>query len=402
MPSYSSAEKVFSRKRLTVGINTLFLIPGEVGGSETYFVQTLSALLGGDYSLDVVLFTQLDNDAFLRSIFSKYSEVTFCKLNFRASSRVMRILREQWELPFRAAQYPLDLLWSPGYTAPLFAGCRQVVSVLDMQYKNFSGDFSELATRVMDFLIQAISWKRSFVITISEFSKKEILKYTSILPERVFVTPLAVEDVFSQPIPVADISQEVSDVISRREPYLLCVSNTYPHKNVAALIQAFTDLPADYPHHLVLIGKPARGEEAVRKAIDKLPPGKKVFRLKGLGKKELIALYQHADLFIFPSLYEGFGLPVLEAMRAGTLVLTTRCASIPEVAEDCAVYFDPHAPEDLARQIQAALLLPTDSRSGLVERGRKRAQGFSWIQTAAKTYDCFCGVCNRGSAGRQP
>lgn len=384
-----SADENPVNMKFTVGVNTLFLIPGEVGGSETYFIRALSAMLEKFPSLGFVLFTQIENDGFLRNAFSKYQQVRFCQLRFKASSRVVRILREQLELPRKLRQYSVHLLWSPGYTEPFFAKGPRVVSILDMQYKNFPRDFSWLARRVLDLLIGLVPLQRSTVMTISEFSKREILKHTRIPEDRIFVTPLAASPDFARFFPEQNISGLTLQEISDFSPFLLCVSHTHPHKNLPALIRAFGKLPAQDPHQLVLVGKPARGEAEIQKAVRELPPGRKVIRLTDLPVEALATIYQKADLFIFPSLYEGFGLPVLEAMMAGTPVLTTRCASIPEVAGNAVSYFDPKDPADLLRQIERMLQMSLEERVALISRARRRAEDFSWGRTAEMIVRCF-------------
>jgi glycosyltransferase involved in cell wall biosynthesis len=365
---------------MKIGVNTLFLIPGEVGGSETYLVETLRELLKLPDGDEWVLFTNQENHAPLAGLFGGNPRVRLQPLNVSASNRPARILAEQTRLPLAARRASVDLLWSPGYTMPLSCpGCVQVLSVLDMQYKRHPDDLSTAARFATNLLVQAGVRRAARVLAISEFSKAEIVRFTGIPDDRIVVTPLAAGDDFlAQPRPSAH----------RDTPRLLCIANTYPHKNVAALARASGVLAADFPHHLVLVGKPRRGEETLRKELSACAPGN-VTRVSGLSRPELIRRLQDADLFVFPSLYEGFGLPVLEAMVAGTTVLTTRCGAIPEVGGDAVDYFDPSDPADLPRRIREVLARRPEERADRIARAQERARRFNWRTTAERTIRAF-------------
>lgn len=360
---------------MKIGINTLFYLPGDVGGSETYLLEILRAWKRASIPHEVVLFTQRENHERLSTEFA--GEGWTCVLSpFRAANRVVRILREQVELPIRVRRARADVLWSPGYTAPVFAGCPQVVTLLDMQYKHFPQDLSWLARLTTNILVQACAVdRRKQILTISEYAKSDITLYTPARADRIKVTPLAANPDF-QPLPHADPA---------RTPYLLCVANSYPHKAVDKLVRAYARVEDHIPHNLVLVGKPRLGEPAVQTALQTLKNPERVKRPSGLSRNELIALYQGADLFVFPSEYEGFGLPVLEAMQAGVPVLTTRCASIPEVGGDAVEYVDEPDPESLADRILHLLTETPEQRKQRIHKARMQAATFSWERCAADT-----------------
>ncbi len=362
---------------MRIGVNTLFLIPGEVGGSETYLLEILRQWKRRQGAHTFVLFTQRDNHAMLDAEFS--GEGWDCVLSpFSASNRFARIAREQLELPFRARRARPDVLWSPGYTAPLFAACPQVVTLHDMQYKHFPHDLTWLARLTTHLLVQACALdRRKKILTISEFSKKDILRHTVAKAEQVAVVPEAADEAFCPPRSLAPTSP----------PYLLCVANSYPHKAVDTLVAAFALLEDHIPHDLIVVGKPRLGEAAVQEALRKVRDPGRVKRPAGLDRAALIGMYQAADLFVFPSQYEGFGLPVLEAMRAGVPVLTTRCGSIPEVGGDAVEYADGGSPEALRDKILALLGESPEQRAARVQRGLARAETFSWAKTAARTLE---------------
>lgn len=387
---------------MRIGVNTLFLIPGEVGGSETYLRETLHAIATGFEGIELVLFTNRENDGYFRALFSNIGHVEYCKLNFRAINRVARILREQLELPSKARQTHIDLLWSGGYTAPLFCSCPQVVTIYDMQYKSYPEDLTFLARLATDVLVGAAARRCDGIISISEFSRQEILKHTSALPGRVCVTHAGVHIEFSEDLSAQEIREIVTRLIRSDLPYLLCVANTYAHKNVHLLVDSFGAILNDIPHLLVLAGFPGLGEKHVVRAIERLPQPDRVVRLDHLSRSDLRALYQGADLFVFPSLYEGFGLPVLEAMMSGVPVVAAHRGAIPEVAGDCVCYFDETKDGNLARKISEMLGMWGDRRKAWIKKARERAAGFTWQRTAEKTVECFRDVVRVGRGRDAP
>lgn len=372
---------------MRIGVNTLFLIPGEVGGSETYLRQVLRHMVPASFSDEFVLFTNRENNFVLKEDLKDSGNVEFELLDFNASNRYARIIREQSELPSRARKAKVDVLWSPGYTAAVLCPCPQVVSILDMQYKTHRDDLSFLAWLTTDILVRLAARRCDRVIAISEFSKSEIVKHTSAGAEKVVVTPLAADSAFGEVGDREVRGKVVRDLVGGDGPYILSVANTYPHKNLHQLVESFGDLMDKIDHRLVIVGKPRRGEKQFQSAIAGLSDAGKIKRITGMDRDELISLYQSADLFVFPSLYEGFGLPVLEAMTAGVPVITTRNASIPEVGGDNVVYYGPGMRGDLSRKIQQVLAWSGDERDKWCKKARARAEGFTWANTASITME---------------
>jgi glycosyltransferase involved in cell wall biosynthesis len=360
---------------LRLGVNTLFYLPGEVGGSETYLLETLRALLRRSDKPDGVLFSNAENDGKLRR---EFPDVEVVATGVKATNRFARILAEQIQLPRLVKRARVDVLWSPGCTAPFRCVCPQVVTMHDMQYKHFPADVSWLAARTMDALYPGIARRCAALVVPSEFARREIVGFAGVDSARVFVTGEGVDPAFGAPSgpPPAEV---------RTAPFLLCVAHTHPHKNVALLVRVFNRLAAQIPHRLVLVGQARRGEAEVAAALANSPPGR-VLRFSRLPRPVLIALYQFADWFVFPSLYEGFGLPVLEAMCAGAPVLATREAAIPEVGGEAVRYADGRDETGFAAALRMAVNLPREERARLVEAGQKRAADFTWEASAGKLW----------------
>ncbi len=364
---------------MKIAVNTLFLIPGEVGGSETYLCETLGAMTRQHPEIELALVTNRENDALLRKLFGGFPQCTLHRLPVRAVNRYARIIAEQIWLPKIISRIKPDWLWSPGYTMPYWVPCRQVVSILDMQYRSHPDDLTPLARWTTHALVKMAARRADRIIAISEFSKREIVKHTGCPEDRIVVTPLGVDPGFGEALQPAT---------AELQPYILSVANSYPHENLHRLVEAFGQLVDQIPHQLVLVGRPRLGEPQLARAIEQVP-GDRIQRMAGLSREELITLYRAADLFVFPSLYEGFGLPVLEAMMAGVPVLTAREGSIPEIGGDDVVYADGRDSADLAGKMKSILAWRAEDRDLVIQRARQRAGQFTWPSTAKTTVEVF-------------
>jgi len=370
---------------MRIGINTLFLVPGDVGGTEVYLRETLKAMAALAADDTLVLFTNRENDSLLRADLAAFPQTEFQQIPCRAAKRPLRILAEQTLLPFAARTARADVLWSPGYTAPAVCFSPQAVTVCDLQYKSHPEDMRWLERITLDTLVRTACRRCQAVLTISEFSRQEVIKYGFASPDKVHATLLGVKQDFARnQLPFGEVEQIVRKLCVRR-PFLLCVAHSYPHKNIDKLVDAFALLHEEIPHQLVLVGKGRRGEEAVRNSLLQITQPERVLRLSGLSEDELRTLYQAADMFVLPSTYEGFGLPVIEALLAGLPVVTVRAASLPEVGGEAALYVDQPKPELLAAKIKEVLRLSAAEHARRAEQGKAWADAFTWERTAAQT-----------------
>lgn len=372
-----------SKKKIRLGVNTLFLVPGDVGGTETFLRETLKALHRYHQdSLELVLFTNHENDSMLRCDFADSDSVIFRKLNFKAASRPKRILLEQFWLPYECKKMDLDLLWSPGYTAPFWSPCIQTVTIHDLQYKSFPEDMSYTERFALDILVRSACKRCSAVFTISEFSKNEVLKYGFARQEKIFPAILGVDRSFGIEVLEDENNRIIAELLPNKKPYLLCVAHSYPHKNINLLIEAFIKVEDEIPHNLVIVGKPRRGEGAIIEASEKIKVKDRLVRLQELPYRSLQVLYQNADVFILPSAYEGFGLPVIEAMVAGIPVITTQQGSLHEVGGKHATYISEITSEAIAEQIKKVLQTDSIVKKKCIGEARKWALSFTWKRSA--------------------
>lgn len=290
----------------------------------------------------------------------------------------MYSLAEQLELP-RKIPGETCLFWATHYNIPLFYRGKMLVTVYDLFHlamPNLVGGLHKrLYARIM---FGAVRRRAAAIITISQFTKNEFIRFTGEGAQPIYPIHLGVADAWFHIPPSA-----------RPYPnqYILYVGNVKPHKNLSALVKAFGSICGNIPHDLVIVGKREgfiTGDEIVAKDAERL--GARVQFTGYVDDKKLQQYFAHADVLAFPSLYEGFGLPPLEAMAAGCPALVSTEASLPEICGDAALYCDPHRPEDIASKL---LELLTDEGLGeeLRSKGFERAHTFTWNRCVNQTCD---------------
>jgi glycosyltransferase involved in cell wall biosynthesis len=238
-------------------------------------------------------------------------------------------------------------------------------------------------TRVLPFLVRRLT----HVLTVSESSKRDIVEYARVPEEKVTVTPLAANPGVFFPRDQQEAVAMLSPRHAVRTPFILYTSRIeHPGKNHARLIRAFAELKRRdrIPHQLVLAGADRERAEEVHRTAEESGFAEDILFTGFVATEDVPLLYQAADIFVFPSLYEGFGLPILEAMACGTPVACSRISSMPEVAGDAAILFDPDEEGSIASAI-GSIICGTDLRKDLSARGLERSRQFSWARTAAQT-----------------
>lgn len=270
--------------------------------------------------------------------------------------------------------------------------CRNSLKVLNIYDVNFikHPNYVNLILRTYaQRVVQCLRWT-DLVLTISESSKKDIVEYLGVDPALIQVTPLASRYSSSYLSEALAEQLEHSIGFDFSKPYLLFVSTIEPRKNVTGLIAAFNLLKQKYKieHRLVLIGQKGWQHKPIFKAIENSPWRDQIHHLDYLSDELVALFYTKADVFVYPSHYEGFGMPVLEAMTLGVPVITSNTSSLPEVAGDAAILIDPNDETSLA---EAILKVISDSqlRSELVRKGKVRAQKYSWEKNARETLKAY-------------
>jgi glycosyltransferase involved in cell wall biosynthesis len=283
---------------------------------------------------------------------------------------------------------PVDVLHVQ-FTAPPFTPCPLVVSIHDLSFEDLPETFNRRSRAQLRLTVRRSARKAAQVLTLSEFSRKQIIDKYKIDPDRIAVTPLAAPAHFA---PVTDETElsRIRQTYGIKRDYILSLGSLQPRKNLVRLIRAYSllrDLKAKAPL-LVLAGK--RGwlyDEILRAAsADKIRDD--VVFTEYVEEKDLPALYSGATCFLYPSYYEGFGLPVVEAMQCGTPVITGNRTSLPEVVDGAGVLIDPFNERELA-EATARVIDHPDYRAELRVKGLERAKAFSWTTTAKLTLRAY-------------
>lgn len=265
----------------------------------------------------------------------------------------------------------------------------KVMTLYDLTFLKYPQYVDSVVAKYYRRVQQCLQWT-DLVITISESSKQDVIKYLNISPEKIFVTPLASRYSVNY-LASANITQLQSQVNYNFDiPYLLFVSTIEPRKNIITLIQAFNYLKAQYKieHNLILIGKKGWKYQEIFSAIAKSPYNKNIIHLDYLSDQLVALFYKLATVFIYPSYYEGFGLPVLEAMTLGTPVICSNTSSLPEVVGNAAIQFNSNNFLELADAIRE-VINNSQLQQDLVTKGYQQASNFSWEKTAKKTLDAY-------------
>jgi glycosyltransferase involved in cell wall biosynthesis len=341
---------------MRIGVNALYLIPGGVGGTEIYLRNLLRALAEVDRENEYVVFTNAETGGDLTP---KAPNFTWSPQRVRASFRPARILFEQFALPRAARRAHIQVLFNPGFTMPVFAPCPNVTVFHDLQHKRHPEHFRWFDLPFWNLLLWAAARRSRALIAVSHATAADLRRYYRVDAHVVH----------------HGVEPALFDVAPRREPkdYLLCVSTSHPHKNLERLVRVHAAMP-DAPE-LVIAGMHGFAAEKIRRSA-----GARTRFTGWIPREELYELYRCARAFIFPSTFEGFGMPVLEAMAAGVPVACSDIPPLREIADGVAMFFDASDDAAMRRAIEQAL-----ANEKLVSAARQRAGEFSWGAAARAT-----------------
>ncbi len=299
-------------------------------------------------------------------------------------------LREMAALSWRLFRLRLDLYHATHYVLPLYVHPVVVVTIHDiihLLYPEFLP--SGLAFLYAQRMIRSSLERGTRIITVSQNTKADLMAHFDVEGEKIQVIHNGVEEEFRRRLPEEDLERRLRDLGLQR-PYVLFVGNPKPHKNLDRVVQAYARALAIAPFEapLVCVGDRGSQEFKIRQRAENLGLGDKVRLLGHVAHEVLPAIYQGASLFLYPTLYEGFGLPVVEAMASEVAVITSNTSALKEIAEGYAHLVDPLDVEGMARAIARCMSDP-EHRAALARLGVRRAEDFRWERTARKTLDVY-------------
>jgi glycosyltransferase involved in cell wall biosynthesis len=362
-----------------VGLNLVFLVPGETGGMETYARELIPRLA----AIDGLALTAFVNREAAEAGGGPWGEVVPMRVvPVRARNRVAWVRGEQRHLPGMADRAGCDVLHSLASTAPLRGRAARVTTIHDLNYRLVPGTHFGVLGLGMGLLVPAAARRSRRVIVDAASTQRDLVEHLRMPADKIDVVPLAATPPADGAVaPEAELRDRLG--LGTR-PVVLSLSARRPHKNVMRLLDALAAIPPERRPVLVVPGYPTPYEAQLRARADALGVAADVVWPAWLAGPDLEGLYALAKAAVFPSLYEGFGLPVLEAMARGVPVACSDRSSLPEVAGDAALLFDPEDPAGIRSALER-LLADGDERARLAARGRERAARFSWERTAELT-----------------
>jgi len=367
---------------MKVGINILFLKPWLAGGTETYtkgLLHGLSAMEDNNVSYYIFCSTDVDT-----SFIDSNKRFTVVKYKNVSRSLAYRYFFEQFIFPFKLKKYKLDVLHSLGYVGPLYIK-NHIVTIHDTNAFAHKQAMPAGKRILLAVFLKKIAKTCRHIIAVSNFSKQEIISNLHIAGDKVSVIYEACKFRFNAN-EVAELPAEYQFLKGTK--YFVALSSTSAHKNIHTLVKAFRRVrQANGNCKLVLIGFMPAGN-SIQQYLQQEGLGDDVVITGFVDDAVLTALFKNAFCFVFPSLYEGFGLPLLEAQQSGIPVISSNMGSLPEIGNNSALYFEATNAEELADKMNGLLANEAQGKE-LIAKGYINVQRFSWYKAAAETLQLY-------------
>lgn len=352
---------------MRIGINATFLYEKPTGAC--LFTTGVSRAISVIHKEMLVFSPVAHNDLPQDYIYKVPEEL---KGSLRISNNLYRFFYINTVLPMLCKLKGVDVLYCPILEFPFIPLVPLVAHVHDLHFIHFPTEFGLAAPR-LKFSLKMLGSVVRRVVVSSEFVKKELIDLNIIREDRIDVVPLAYSSSIFKPS-TAEVRRDFLRKYQIGERYILFVGSLFPYKNLKTLVEAFLSIKNQMPHSLVVVG---------RREFSAEPPvsDERIFYMDYVPDEDIPLFYSCADLFIYPSLREGFGIPPLEAMACGTPVISSNRGSLPEVVGDAGLLFDPEDSESLSELI-LTVINNERLRKELVEKGFNHVKRFSWERTA--------------------
>lgn len=396
---------------MRIGISAVHLVYGERDGVETELVQLVRhvALQAGRApATDDEIVLLAGSEAAAMPV-PENVEVVECPV--RAGDVVTRVLYEQGLLARVCVEQGLEVALFPGAVMPLNLSIPAVILINDMQPWIHPENFALQKRVYLHYAVPRSAEKAAAIVTVSEHSKRDIVRLLGVDEEKVVVVPLAgpeygrVED--------ATVIAAAREKYGLPDEYIMCLASSYPHKNLGGLVEAYAEFvnaeaqafaqrpaPEQTRIGLALLGMYRQEHERIQRLVAELGLSERVYQPGRIDGEDLAALYSGARAFVFPSRFEGFGMPVLEAMACGTPVASSRATALTEVCGEAAVLFDPDDVGEMCAAIRA-VVLDGAVREEKVAAGYRRVGEFSWMETGRRLLEVLRSARRASQAGNR-
>lgn len=370
---------------MNIAINTLPLYNTKVGMGK-YIVELVNKIPQIDKNSTYFFYVSQENANFFQF---QEKNIILKKVPVSLSSPFGKLVWEHIFLPFSLWKNKIVLYHAPGFVLPFFKlnkNIKFIITLADMTFFSHPQYHMFWKQKYFKYMIPRSIHKADKVIAISESTKKDILKHVSVDEKKIMVTHLGYDTLFSK--------QSINKIIPILKkyninfPYILFVGMLEPRKNVPSLIKAFAAIKNKQNHMLVIVGKKGWQYDKIFDWVQKLKLEQQVVFTGYVPDEHLSALYSGATCFVYPSFYEGFGIPIIEAMACGCPVITSNNSSMEEIAGDAAILVDPYDVQTITRAIET-YLYNNDERKKRAKQGIKYVKRFSWETMVKKTEQIY-------------
>ena len=354
-------------------------IGAQQGGNETYIRNLISALAEIDQSNQYTLY-------FCQSQAAEQWRNRFANFAVRLLPAPTPLIRVPVALDFELRKRPVDVLHVQ-FTAPLFCPAPIVTTIHDLAFEHHPETFTRRGRMQLKLTVRNTTRRAAHILTVSEFSRQDIIKTYGVAPEKITVTHNGCDEIFNPNFASPDEAFTIKNKFGIAREYLLALGSLQPRKNLIRLLRAYTTLRKNHPnfqHQLVIVGRQLWLTNEIMRQVQHHEFAADIIVTGYAEDKDLPALYRSATALVYPSLFEGFGLPPLEAMACGTPVITSNNSSLPEVVGEAGLLIDALDENSIG---QAILQVCSDEtlRNKLSNAGIERAKIFSWQAAARKT-----------------
>jgi glycosyltransferase involved in cell wall biosynthesis len=366
----------------TIGINLLYMNRRFSGGSITYGINLVNELIKLDKINNYIIYVNKDckdlpilpSSNFKVKVIPFYNKVVY-----------VRYFWEQILFPFYLLKDNLDILHSLGYVGPVLCPTKHIVSILDLNYKRHAESMSFSKKVLLGSMVKLMTIFSNKIVTISEFSKKEIAVGLNVKEDKITVTHLSGSNDNNYE---NESNIDIKPLYNIQLEYIIAFGSPSSHKNIMGLISAFSNVQKKYNDIILLLVGHQHNNNELQDYIGSLNLKNKVLFTGFVPDEHIFPLISASKLFVFPSYYEGFGIPLLDAQTTGTPIACSNAASLTEVGGEGALYFNPYNTAEMETVILQ--ILQDDSlREDLIKKGLINRSSFSWKKTGEQTLKCY-------------